>query len=136
MTFLRRYKWRPDSELSAEIARLLKAEYDSERTLLHVVNGDEEAEKGRQFLTAWAAEQRLNAIEPRIDMSGDVEDAVATAALEHTLVIIGATEQGILTRLLHGSVAFDIVESLDMPVLLAERSRDRSWKERILGVQT
>ena len=90
----------PDSELSAEIARLLKAEYDSEITFLHVVNGDEEAENGRQFLTAWA------------------------------------TEQGLLTRLLHGSLAFDIVESLDMPVLLTERSRDRSWKERILGVQT
>ncbi len=126
----------PDSELSAEIARLLKEEYDSEITLLHVVNGDEEAESGRQFLTAWATEQGLSAIEPRIDTSGDVEDAIATAALEHTMVIIGATEQGLLTRLLHGSLAFDIVESLDLPVLLAERSRERSWKERILGIQT
>jgi nucleotide-binding universal stress UspA family protein len=126
----------PDSKLSAEIARLLKAEYNSEITLLHVVDGDKEAEKGRQFLTRWATEQHLNTIETKIDTSGDIEDAIASAAREHTMVIIGATEQGLLTRLIHGSLTFDIVESLDMPVLLAERPHERSWKERILGVQT
>lgn len=123
----------PDSELSAEIARLLRAEYGSEITLLHVVTGEAEEEQARQFLTTWATDQDLSSIQTRIDTSGDVEDAIRVAASEHTMVIIGATEQGLLSRLLHGSLAFDVVESLDMPVLLAERSRERSLKERILG---
>lgn len=123
----------PDSELSAEIARLLRAEYGSEITLLHVVDGDEEVERARQFLTGWAAERRLSSIETRIETSGDVEDAIRTAASEHTMVIIGATERGLLTRLLHGSLAFDVVDSLEIPVLLAERSRERSLRERVFG---
>lgn len=123
----------PDSELSAEIARLLKTEYGSEITLLHVVDGDEKTERGHQFLTTWATEQRLPSIETSIDTSGDIEEAIATAAVVHTMVIIGATEQGLLIRLLHGSLAFDIVESLDMPVLLAERPGERSWKSEFLA---
>lgn len=123
----------PDSELSAEIARLLREEYNSKITLLHVVDGEGEEEQARQFLTNWATDQGLGSVQTRIDMSGDVEDVIRTAAAEHTMVLIGATEQGLLSRLLHGSLAFDIVKSLDMPVLLAERSRERSLKERVFG---
>lgn len=125
----------PDSDLSAEIARLLRAEYGSEITLLHVVDGEADEEQARRFLTSWATDHGLGSIETRIDTSGDVEDAIRTAASEHTMVIIGATERGLLSRLLHGSLAFDVVESLDMPVLLAERSRERSLRERVLGSQ-
>lgn len=123
----------PDSELSAEIARLLQSEYNSDLTLLHVVDGEEEVENAHRFLKRWATDQRLRSIESRIDTSGDIEGAIRSAASEHTMVIIGATEQGLLRRLLHGSLAFDVVESLDMPVLLAERSRERSLKERVFG---
>ncbi|WP_336343820.1 universal stress protein [Halalkalicoccus ordinarius] len=112
---------------------MLRAEYGSEITPLHVTTGDGEKEQARQFLASWAAEQRLNSAETRIETSGDIEDAVRTAASEHTMVIIGATERGLLSRLLHGSLAFDIVESLDLPVLLAERSRERTLKERVFG---
>lgn len=125
----------PDSELSAEIARLLRDEYDSEITVLHVVDGEGEEEQARQFLTTWATDQGFGSIQTRIDTSGDVEDAIRTAASEHTMVLIGATEQGLLSRLLHGSLAFDIIKSLNMPVLLAERSRERSLKERVFGSQ-
>ena len=123
----------PDSELSAEIARLLREEYNSEITLLHVTTGDGEKEQARQFLASWATDRDLGAVQTRIDTSGDVENAIRTAASEHTMVIVGATERGLLGRLVHGSLAFDIVESLDMPVLLAERSRERSLKERVFG---
>ncbi|MFC6724998.1 amino acid permease, partial [Halobium palmae] len=52
----------PDSELSAEIAALLRQEYDSEVTLLNVA-GD--VETGEAFLSEWGAEHGLADAERR-----------------------------------------------------------------------
>jgi nucleotide-binding universal stress UspA family protein len=49
------------------------------------------------------------------------------------MVIIGATERGLLSRLLTGSLAFDVVSDLECSVLLAERARDSSIVERLFG---
>ncbi|WP_255195402.1 amino acid permease [Halorarius litoreus] len=121
----------PDSDLSATVARHLRSEFDSEVTLLHV--SDDEAQ-GRTFLADWAADHDLAGADLRVE-SGDVETAIERASKDATLVIIGATERGLLSRLVRGSLALDVVDDIECSVLLAEQARKRSLRERLFGNQ-
>lgn len=125
----------PNANLSAEIAKQLRARVDSEISLLHVVDGEEKRAEGREFLAEWARDHDLGAAELLIDTSGDVKSAIRQAAEDRTLVIIGATERGLLSRLLRDSLASDVVDTVDCSVLLAERPTTRPVRERIFGLR-
>ncbi|MFU8867620.1 amino acid permease [Natronococcus sp.] len=121
------------SEVSAAVARALQAEYGSEISLLHVVDDPDEREEGEAFLEEWAAERGLEEATHIVDDSGDVGEALERAAADHSLVILGATRRGVLSRLVRGSLVFDVATDLDVPVLLAEQRSSRSLRERVLG---
>ena len=119
----------PDSELSAAVARILRDAYDSEVTLLHVA--DDETE-GREFLDEWAEANGLPDATLRVE-TGDVEAAIERAARDATLLSIGATEQGLLSRLVSDSLTMDVIDDLDCTVLLTETAHDRSLRDRLFG---
>ena len=56
-----------------------------------------------------------------------------SAAADHATLPVGATERGLLLRLLRGSLVLDVVEEVDCSVLLTETSRERSLRERSFG---
>ena len=123
----------PDSDLSAEIARTLRSAVGSEITLLHVVDGEDEREEGEQFLAGWAAEHGFGDAVLTVDDGGDVETAISREASVHTLVVLGATERGLLSRLVTDSLHMNVIDEVDCSVLLAERPDERSLRERLFG---
>ena len=123
----------PDSDLSAEVAKVLADTAGSEVTLLHVVDGPENRGRGEAFLANWAADHGLEDAELVVDDAGDVEDGICRAAGDKTLVIIGATEKGLLSRLVSNSLHLDVIHDVDASVLLTERPSSRSLRERLFG---
>lgn len=117
------------AELSAEVAVALRDTIDADVSLLYVA--DDETE-GRTFLSSWADEHGLGDAEIRIE-SGDVEAAIERHGRAASLVVIGATDRGLLTRAVRGSSTFGVIENLETPVLMAERPSKRSLWRRLFG---
>jgi len=120
------------SDLSAEVAEILLAE-GSDVSLLYVVDDESEQADGEAFLDEWADERGLDEANRIVDTSGDVEGAIAHHATDRSMVIIGATREGLLSRLVRGSLAFEVLNDVDSSVLLAERPQKRSLVDRLFG---
>ncbi|WP_439027048.1 amino acid permease [Haloarchaeobius sp. DT45] len=124
----------PDSDLSAEVALALQSQYESEIELLYVRRTDEEThEEAEAFLHDWASDHDLTNATYIVDDGGDVEAAIERHARDASMLIVGATERGLLSRLLRGSLVMDVISDVDCSVLLAEKERKTSIRERLFG---
>jgi nucleotide-binding universal stress UspA family protein len=120
------------SDLSAEVAEVL-LDNGNDVSLLYVVDDDAEQAEGEEFLSTWATDHSLEEANRIVDTAGDVEDSIARHAESRSMVIIGATREGLLSRLMRGSLAFEVLNDVDSTVLLAERPQKRSIIERLFG---
>lgn len=119
----------PHTDMAAAVARILQEEFGSDVTLLHVADDPEE---GDAFLRSWAADHDLRETTLQIE-TGDVEEAIENAAREHTLILIGATQAGVLSRLVRGSLVLDVLNDVDCSVLITERETKRGLLSRFVG---
>jgi nucleotide-binding universal stress UspA family protein len=120
-------------DLSADVARTLRDVDRSTVSLLRVVDGESERERGEQFLADWAVEQGLDDAIRTVDVSGDIEGAIAREAASQTLVILGASERGLLSRLARDALYLDAIDDLDCSVLLAEPESKKGLIGRLFG---
>ncbi|ERG90687.1 MAG: formate/nitrite family of transporter [Haloquadratum walsbyi J07HQW1] len=123
----------PDAALAAETARALQETGNSTLSLLTVVDSPDERTAGEQFLDNWAETHDLSDAERIVDVTGDVEAAIEREAETSTMVMLGATEQGLLSRLLSNSLHMQVVNTVDASVVLAERPHERSLTQRLIG---
>jgi amino acid transporter/nucleotide-binding universal stress UspA family protein len=119
----------PDSDLSAEVAKLLQAEYGSTIKLLHVAD---DVDAGREFLENWAESHGLVDAELLVE-SGDVETVIEREAANSSMLLLGATEEGLLSRLFRGALVLDVVDDVSCSVLLTERARKKGFLEKLFG---
>jgi amino acid transporter/nucleotide-binding universal stress UspA family protein len=119
------------SELSAAVAQALTETVDAEITLLHVAE-DGDLEAASTFLEDWAAEQALDGTELRVE-SGSPGPVIHDLGEEYDLLVLGATDRGLLSRIVRGSLALEAFEDLDTSLLLAERPTGRSLWQRLFG---
>jgi nucleotide-binding universal stress UspA family protein len=117
------------SDLSAAVARALQETTDARVSVLHVAD---DVASGRAFLEEWVADHGLTGVELLVE-TGDVEAAIGDAATDKSLVLVGATERGLVSRIVGGSLTLSVLDDLDTTVLLAERPRTRSIRERLFG---
>ena len=119
------------SDLSAEVAVALREALGSAVTLLHVT-GESTVESGQAFLEEWAGDHDLADAEQRIE-TGSPGPVIRELAEEYDLLLLGATERGLLSRIVHGSLALEAFADLDVDLLLAERPTGRSLWRRLVG---
>jgi nucleotide-binding universal stress UspA family protein len=119
------------SDLSAALARALRETVGSAVTLLHVT-GESTVESGQAFLEEWAAEHDLAEAPQRVE-TGSPGPVIRELAPEYDLLLLGATERGLLSRIVHGSLTLEAFENLDVDLLLAERPTGRSLWKRLVG---
>ncbi|MEF8821414.1 MAG: universal stress protein, partial [Halovenus sp.] len=126
----------PDSDLSAEAAKALRDVHGSEVSILHIVDEATDRAKGMSFIGDWADDHGLGDAELLVEATDDIEGAIERAAADHSLLLMGATREGLLSRLFSDSLVFDVVDDVDCSVLLSERPGKRSLRERLFGGST
>lgn len=122
----------PHAALNAEVARALEETANAEITLLHIVDPGKR-DRGEQFLHNWAIDHGLESANRIVEESTDIEHVIEQSARNHTLILMGATERGLLNRIVRDSLHLDVVTELDRSVILAERPTKRSLRHRIFG---
>ena len=123
----------PDSDLGAEAAKAFRDVHGSEISVLYVVDEDDQRARAMSFIGGWADDHGLGDADLLVSTDGDVQRSIADAAGDHSMVVLGATGRGLLSRLLRGSLVFDVVDELECSVLLSERPAKRPLRERLFG---
>ena len=123
----------PDSDVSADVAHALASEYDAKVTLMHVVDSEEDVEGGESFLKRWAEEHEFDAATLEVVVAEDPYEEIRKQAVDHTMLIVGATERGLVERLTGGGDFSQLVDDVPISVMLAEKAHDRPLMQRVFG---
>ncbi len=119
------------SKLSADVAAALRDTVGSEIALLHATDPGE-TDAGRDFLADWAKAHDLEDADLIVE-SGSPKAVIRTFGPEYDLIVLGATERGLLSRIVRGTLTLEAFEGLEASLLLAERPSGRSVLERFFG---
>lgn len=142
----------PHAPLAVRLASLLAREYDASVTAVYVVEPDASDEvralgEERIQATLDAAQDESDElpsfdgqaelvdgrpVEARLIVAESVVDGIAETGAEYDLVLIGASEQGLLDQVLVGNIPERIARASETPVMVVKRYRGlpRFWLQR------
>lgn len=116
----------PHVEPAAAAASAIAAYNDARVVVLSVATPDDDLSEERASEFAAAAERSIGTapgpdppVDTEVTHSADVATAIADAAADHDVVVVGATRQGALRTRLIGSVPRRVVDLTDRTVVLA-----------------
>jgi len=118
------------AELNAEVARALQAVHDASITLMRIVEPGEDEDRVAETLRNWAIDNGLEEATQVVE-TGDVEAAIERGAGDHTMILVGATERGLLSRSITGTLHYDVISETGRTVIMAERPSGRGFLERL-----
>ncbi|TMT81799.1 universal stress protein [Haloterrigena sp. H1] len=114
----------PHVRPAASIAKAIAARNDATVYVFSVAASDTDSKTAREYIAS--AEVNLEeATGPQIQMESvihdgdDIAEGIIEAAIDHDVIVFGATRQGALHRRLVGSVPRTVVHRTDRTVLLA-----------------
>lgn len=120
------------SVMAAEIAEILSKAYNAQVTVLNVNVNNEDEDRIKRRLSHVL--ERLSRDTIKILEGRNIVDTVIKEAKDYDLVIIGATNEGILQRLLFGGIPEEIARRCNKPVILVKRDLGiMSWINRWIG---
>lgn len=128
----------PHADLAAEAADAVAAGEGARVHLVEVVpRGATEEERGeaRAFLEEVAEGVHADDVALDIVEGDDVADALVDEAARHDLVVLGASEEGLLQQVVFGSIPEEIADRSPATVLMVRRNLPlRSRLARYLGI--
>lgn len=142
----------PHAPLAIQIALLLARQYEATVTSVYVVEpeaSEEEISSGEERIEQTIAKMRKHArelpsmdgeepaftdiaIEGRIIHSANVVSGIAEAGAEVDLVLMGASEESLIDRVLFGNIPEQVARECPSPVVIVRRFRGlpRMWLQR------
>ncbi|QCC57125.1 universal stress protein (plasmid) [Natrinema thermotolerans] len=118
----------PHVRPAASVAKAIAARNDAAVHVFSVAATDTDSETAREYIAS--AKMKLEEapgppiqMEPVIHDGDDITEGIVEAAIDHDVIVFGATRQGALHRRLVGSVPRTVVHQTDRTILLA-RSGD------------
>ncbi len=117
----------PETKVGAELVRDIRDRHGSEVRLLHAAD---DTEDGKEFLEQWARENSLDDAE-RTVVSDDAVVAITDAADDATLVVLGATGEGVLWRPVKRSIVWKVIDRIDTQFVVVERREKKSFVDSV-----
>ncbi|EMA49767.1 UspA domain-containing protein [Halococcus morrhuae DSM 1307] len=112
----------PHTELAGEVARSIARVTGARIELLRVIERDDEREDARAALDDILEDFPDTDAEVTIVANDDVVDAITARSADHDVTVIGATREGLLQRVVFGTIPERVGEEAESTVVLARRN--------------
>lgn len=112
----------PHTELAGEVARSIAHATGAHVELLRVIAAESERDSAESALEGMLEDFPDTDAEVTVVANDDVVDAITARSADHDVTVIGATREGLLQRVVFGTIPERVGEEAESTVVLARRN--------------